>query len=447
MQKILFSIITLIGFVTIVSAQPDLMLSQQTDLWHANGAVNPAFFPKDKRIAIGGPGFSADVHLDGQNGLTFDDFVREVDGRDLIDLGQAIPKLKDQTTIALRQRIETVSGGVRVGRNIFSASHAIRVRSSVLFPKELPQLLWSGNAQFIGQTVNIGPTLAAYNWHEIGLGWAREFGKFTLGARAKWMVASNMVYTDLDFPFATVYTNPDVYQLQLRTDYGFLATDVIEGIDTSGFGYELATGDFGSNFNVKNSTLGLDLGATWRPTERLMIHASMLDIGTGLVFRDLSYYRSSGTFNYDGVTLPGANIINGDDLNFETRLDSLNDIFQFKRNDVDRHRVRLPARMYVGANFNVTKKIAVGATAYHEQGPDLESLTAAGASVQWAPLRWVSVTAMYSVNNRSATNLGGSVLFRVAGFSTFIASDNLLNGFSQKSSPAFNLRAGLNFAL
>jgi len=49
---------------------------------------------------------------------------------------------------------------------------------------------------------------------------------------------------------------------------------------------------------------------------------------------------------------------------------------------------------------------------------------------------------MYSANSRSVANIGLQVVFKPGPVQLYVASDNVLNGFSVKSSPGVNLRAG-----
>jgi Family of unknown function (DUF5723) len=434
-------------FCTLKSqAQTDLMLSQQPNVWHANTAINPAFFPKDKNIAIGLPAISVDLRFKGLDDLAYRDFVREVDGVTLIDLGGAIGKLDATNTIQLRQRTETASVGLRLGKTTLMAHHGIRVLNETTFPRNLIEMLWNGNAQFIGQDVQIAPVMTTYNWHEFGIGAARQIGSVNIAARAKWLQGSNLLATDPNAQSISINTSDDVYQLRIATNYGFHATNIIQSIDTSGLGYELITGDFGIPVGTPHRGLAWDLGATWQASERLLLHASALDLGASIQWKNTSYYRSQGQYEFDGVTIPGSALINGEDFEVTSGLDSLNDIYQFERSAADPYKVRLPFRMYAGAHFNATKRLAVGASFYREQAEGLAATTAAGVSAQWTPLRWITVGAQYSVNNRSATNLGASVLLGVAGVQTYIASDNVLDGFSKKSATRFNLRAGVSLS-
>ena len=66
--------------------------------------------------------------------------------------------------------------------------------------------------------------------------------------------------------------------------------------------------------------------------------------------------------------------------------------------------------------------------------------------MRWLPLRWLSLGAMYSVNDRSAANLGFHLAVTPGPVQFYFLSDNLLNAFTLKSSSAANLRAGLAMA-
>ena len=73
-----------------------------------------------------------------------------------------------------------------------------------------------------------------------------------------------------------------------------------------------------------------------------------------------------------------------------------------------------------------------------------KATVAMGASARWKPIKWISLGAMYSVNERSAANLGLHLVVKPGPIQVYFASDNVLNAFSIKNSPAVNLRTGLS---
>ena len=175
-------------------AQQELLLHQQNNLWHAS-ALNPAFFPSEKRIAIGGPSYGLDAAHSGN--VTYNDLLRKQGDRLVLDVGNAIGKLDPDNNVHYDQRFETVYLGVRFGSWYLQAGHAVRVNTAINYPKALAELYWYGNGPYIGQPLEIGFTANTATWNELHLGLGKRFGdKLTLGARAKFLSGVGALQTD-----------------------------------------------------------------------------------------------------------------------------------------------------------------------------------------------------------------------------------------------------------
>jgi len=208
------------------------MLQSSPELWHSN-ATNPAFFPKDKRIAIGLPGYSIDAAHSGN--LTYNDVFVKRNGIRYIDFSNAIDQLGPENTLHFDQRIETVSIGLKLSKKwIIQGGHANRLTGAITYPKDLAALLWNGNGPYIGKTLSIGPKVNLFDWNEWSVGLMRTFGRLTIGGKVKFLTGISSLETDNNHHTAEVYTNPDIYQLSLNTDYAFHTSSIISAFDTSG---------------------------------------------------------------------------------------------------------------------------------------------------------------------------------------------------------------------
>ncbi len=425
-----------------LGAQQELMLSSLPDLWHSN-SINPAFYPEGKRFFIGVPALSLDIAHSGE--LTYNDLFREEGDRTYIDLSQAIDKLEPENELFYQQRIETVSLGLRSRDSLWGLQlgHAILLNAWVKYPKSLAQILWYGNAPFVGQTLQIGPQTDAFDWHEWSVGVSRQVGNFSLGARLKYLTGMNLLRTDDGHTELSVYTDPDIYQLTLRTDYQFYSSSLVESFDTSGYGYDINAGSFGGSPSTKNSGFAFDLGLHAKLSERLSVYASALNLGGAITWKkDVSTFTSRNEYTYNGAEIAGLDIINGsDNLDFDAQLDTLNDIFKFVKTGSDNLKNDLPMRIYAGGSFDLSEKWSVSLNTMYETLNSRDN-TAAGAGIRWEPLRWLSLGAMYSTSTRSSSNLGFHLILQPGPVQVYLTSDNLLNGFSAKSSPAANFRVG-----
>ena len=424
-----------------LNAQQELMLNALPDLWHTN-SVNPAFFPEGKRFAVGLPGYSLDAAHSGD--ITYNDILRREGDRTVIDLGNVIDKLDPENEVFFDQRVETVSFGIRSRDDKWGLQlgHAIVLSGWVNYPKALAEVLWNGNAPYVGQTLQIGPQTDIFDWQEWNAGISRRFGNFSVGARVKFLTGVSALVTETGRNTMSVYTDPDIYQLTLTTDYAFHSSSIISAIDTAGLGFEFVTGSFGKQPSFDNSGVAFDLGLQAKLSERLSINAAILNLGGTITWeKNANLYASKNQYTYEGGTFPGTDIINGaDDIDFESKLDTLNDIFQFQKTS-EAFQSALPLRVLAGATFRFSEKWHVGVNVYY-QDTDNRTNTAGGVHVRWLPARWLSLGAMYSANSRSSSNLGFHVAVTPGPIQFYLLSDNLLNAFSLKNSPAINLRAG-----
>jgi len=435
------TVFVFILFSASLSAQQELMLGSLPDLWHSNG-LNPAFFPAGKRIAVGLPGYSLDAAHSGD--ITYNDVLRRDGNRTIIDLGNAIGKLEPQNDVFFDQRIETVSLGFR-SRNdkwAFQFGHAILLSGWINYPKSLAEVLWNGNAPYVGQTLDIGLKTSIFDWQEWSASLSRRVGKLSVGARVKYLTGVSALNTVPEHNTMRIYTDPDIYQLDLTTDYAFYSSSIISSIDTAGLGFDFVTGSFGKKPSVDNSGVAFDLGFEAKLSERLSVNAAVLNLGGTINWkRDANYFLSQNHYTYEGGTFPGTDIINGaDSINFEDKLDTLNDIFQFRK-QAAAFETAVPLRVVAGASFDLAERWRLGVNGYYQKTDDRTN-TALGVSLRWLPLRWLSLGAMYSANSRSSANLGFHVAVTPGPIQVYFLSDNLLNAFSLKNSPAINLRAG-----
>lgn len=435
------SALAVLASASALSAQQELMLHQQNQLWHAT-AVNPAFVFPDKKIAIGLPTFGLDAAHSGD--ITYNDLLSKQGDRTVLDLSKAIDKLEAENEVFYDQRFELLSLGFRLpGETFLQASYATRLTSTVNYPKSLAELFWYGNAPYIGQTLAVGFSSNTFEWHELSFGLAHRFGKsLTFGGRAKFLSGISALQTDENRNFVSVYTDPDIYQLTLQSDYAFHSSRTISAIDTSGLGFDIVRNQFENGFTA-NTGWAFDLGAQLQIGEKLTLSASVLDLGGSIKWKENSnYFQSQGTFEYKGVEIPGTDIINGttDSLDFTAALDSLNDVLQFEKTAAE-FASELPMRIYVGGTFKLTPRWSVGAVLHH-QNSERRSATSVGVNAHWAPLQWLSLGAMYSVNDQSAANLGFSLVLKPGPVQLYVLSDNALNAVTPYGSPAVNFRFG-----
>ena len=429
-----------------LTAQQELMLHTMSDVWHSN-ATNPAFFPEKKKFFIGLPGIGIDAAHSSH--IAFNDvFVKKGD-QTVANFSEIIDRLAPLNELYFDQRYDIVNLGVRLpGKIMLTAGYANRLSANIVYPKALPQLLWNGNAPYVGQTLELGVKADVADWNEWSIGLAKQIGPLTLGVRGKYLTGISSLLTDRNHQSTTVYTSSDIYQLTLETDYAFYSSSIISAIDTAGLGVDITVVDQAKKLFSKNAGKSFDIGVQYKINDRITLDASVLDLGGKIKWDyQANYFFSKGSYVYEGQTLPGIDFINGvDSLDFDTKLDTINDIFNFTKT-AGEYSTALPLRAYFGSTFKIGKRWVVGLSGYLNHRDVVGNTYAVGGSVRWKPMPWVSLGAMYSLNQHSVANMGFHLVLKPGPVQVYFASDNLLNAFSVKNSSAVNLRAGISLLL
>ncbi|NRB47891.1 MAG: hypothetical protein HRU41_09490 [Saprospiraceae bacterium] len=426
----------LLGFgVLPLLAQQDLSTPFYQNLWQAN-RTNPAFIPEHK-IVMGLPGIYNNLHVEN---ITYNDLIIQRDGQNIIDVDQGITLLDRENLLRENLDLETISLGFRTGNLQISLGHMLRYNAFANYPKTLPQLIWQGNAQFVGQNVAFGPDLQLNAYHEYSLGLAYQLGsRLTIGAKAKYLsgVADvSTARTDL-----RLSTSDDVYQLQLDADYlvnssGALQYDGFDQLDLDFSFGQVETAQLFSNNNGLAFDLGvhLDLG-------KLDIGISALDIGGQIDWKeDVRNYSLQGQFEYQGLNVAQGILDSQTDLG--NAIDTLREIY----NPVETqqgYRTELPLRTYLTLGYDLTQKIRLGALFYTESYRE-ETYGALAINGQWTLHPILTLGATYAYRQQRYDNFGIQAIAKVGPVQLVAATDNIFTAIQPKDSHSANFRVGLN---
>lgn len=416
-------------------AQQELNTHLMRGVWQANRS-NPALFPEHK-LTVGLPGVYSNLLI---TGLKYNQIVsKDADGRRVLDIDKGISQLDDWNIIRENTEIETLSFGLRMGKLSLSAAHSIRFNAFMNYPKTLPQLIWQGNAQFIGQEVDFGPDLQLFGFSELSLGLAFEVApKLSIGARAKYLSGLGDISTSRNS--LRLYTDDEAYQLRLDADF---QADVTGSIEYQGFQEPVVDFEFGKfAFNqlfTSNNGFALDFGAVFR-TDKFDIAASVLDIGSINWKDNARFYRLQGEYEYQGLDV--AQSILDDTTSIGSVLDSLESAYSPEEGFAS-YSTRLAPRYYLSASYRLSDKLRIGGVFYSEQYRG-ESFPAVAFTATAQVMSWWSVGGSYGMRNRRFDNIGAHTALQVGPVQLVAATDNLISVFLQKNSHSANLRLGLN---
>ncbi len=426
-------------FATSLQAQQELGLSLMHHVWQSN-KTNPAVVQPNP-LVIGGLGLRNNLVFDGP---TYNQIVTQQNGKPVIDIDRLIGFLEPQNTIRDDLDFSTLSAAVRIKNLTLSVGHSIKYHAFLKYPKTLPQIVWQGNAQFIGETVDLGNELQVSGYHELAFGAAYKIGNLTLGAKGKFLNGIADATSDEDHHAASLYTDPDVYQITLNGDY---ILHTANSIDYENYDDLDADFNFGSltfdQFFSKNAGFALDLGARLE-LGKLDLAASIIDIGKITWDDNVTNYAATKSYQYDGLDFSQA--LTGGDSNLGNALDTLEALFQVEKSSGS-YSNKLPRKMYLSAGWQLNDTWRLSGVFFNENFRG-ESAAAVAVGVNAALLKAVNIGATYAVKeNKSYDNLGLNLALNLGPFQLFGVTDNIFALVKPGDAKNFTARFGAAFLM
>ncbi|RMG60438.1 MAG: hypothetical protein D6722_20925 [Bacteroidetes bacterium] len=432
MRHLLPFLTLLFGMALPASAQQALSLHFAPRAMQAQ-ETNPAFF-NEKLITISLPSpYVSVLH----SGFTYRDLIQPVGDSLRLDIPGALSQMEEMNDLRLFSQVDILGIGVKLA--MFQVTAGARARTDVLvsYPRDLVALGWEGNAAHLDETLSLGPTGYARAWSEIYLGGAiRVTKKIQIGARAKYLVGlADATFTRHDL---TLYTNPEIYQLEARADY-VLHTSVLN------LGQDLSSPDFVFEPQVFGPNRGwaVDLGLRVQPIKQLELAASLTDLGFIDWNAQSQRYEATGTLAFAG--LDAAQLLDEDSLSMDFIDELADSLLQGMelRSSPDMYRTYLPAKAYVSATFRPIKLLKVGVL-YHAEsyGGRTRQALAVHGGVDVGKILNTGLT--WSLQDGRAGHLGAHAYLKLGPAALLLATDNVLAFIQPDRARTTNARLGLN---
>ena len=460
--KIIFSLALLAGAGLQTWAQA------QNSLYFMNGVpqsnrVNPARNP-DCGFYIGIPILSTLSTQISSNPLVYEDVIYRHPEEDslitfLHPLGNQeafLDKLKPLNVLLADTRTSFISIGFGTGAGFFSLDLTTRAQATLYFPKDLARLVLEGADE--GGVYNMdGTGIDFAGFDEIAVGWSRVIGnKWKIGVRGKalfgfgnlsvsrselevrtseeaWNIQADMEF-NASLPFAEVVYNED----------GMIEDIIIEDELSS----MRPSAIFKEAFNAKNFGLAVDLGVDYRPTDRWLLSASVLDFGYIRWTDEVHKMNFKIDYDYRGLEVNPFDFTGdlslGDyvDSSFTALADSLADGLEFTPGGS--YSSRLNPKLYIGASWWATPSINFGLLSRTDflRETIFEQLT---ASANFAAGRILNFTLSYTFMNSNWKNFGAGISFNAGPINLYVISDNSLNViFWPEEAQSANFWFGMN---
>ena len=411
---------------------------------------NPAFVPKYK-FSLGLP-FSSMYEGYTNNGFSYNDLITKKDGQVKANLSNWVKILPDKTYIAPALSFDFLRLGFKVKSKLYMSINAtVKEYGHFVLPKGLASIFIEGNAPYVGSTVNISPKLETISYFETGVGASYVVNnKLTIGGRLKLLRGITSITTQTSDISIAVDQN---YYVTASADLK-VKTSGINSLTNSG--YEISNEI--KNY-LKNRGMAIDIGATYRLLDKLTLNASLIDIG-GISWKSNLYQYSldKTKANYTFSGIDATQLVNGNASDYmKAQSDSIKNNFKLQEGTTTSYRTPLPGKMFLGANFELLKKLSVGAVFFAEKFQDRFS-PGGTASLNHHLGKVISTSLSYTVSNRSYNNLGVGLSFNLAPIQLYVVGDNMLRIPSSlivhknmndyvNTAQIINMRLGLNFVI
>lgn len=403
-------------FFSIVSAYQ--AYSQDIGLMNLEGQlpatyVNPATI-MDKKWNIAFAGLSVGLNSDGPviNDLTSQNTL----GKRYLDVNKISQNLNDINHLFLDYEIHTLDVGLQLGNVAFMAGHSFKAQAAFQYPKKLIEVLAQGNAPFINQPIQIGPSLDLTSYNQFYLGAQKTLGRFTIGIKGKLIYGLSNIYAENSD--IVMRTDDEFYQIEFKNNYLVRTSNALRynRLDSIDFDYSALSFD---HIFFNNSGFGFDLGLTFKLNEKLTLSASALDIGS--ISWDFSpkAYSSTGTFTFDGIDL--ASFLG--DTSFVGIKDTLLDVFKVKTEN-ESYSTTLNNTFTLGASYEPNQKWTFNVLYRLKNDFSIRRHFLSLAAVRKFSVLNLGLTYNISKNNFTSFGLFSNV--RLGPFNIYAATDNIL---------------------
>lgn len=398
--------------------------------------TNAAFAPKEK-LVFGIGGIAGGLNF---RGPSFDDVLREENGRRVLNVNFVISQMERRNLLQESLSVETIGAAVRFDDLSIHIGHRIRSEGFFEYPRTLAQVIFEGNAQFIGETIDLSTNLQINSYHEFALGAAYQFGDLTIGARAKYL--NGIAYLKTVRNKLLLTTDEDAYQLTLDTDYLIRTAGLLDyrAIDDFDFNFGFQLDDFGTFFG-NNHGFALDLGAQYTLGD-LTLAVSAVDLAGSIDWtEEIENLRSEQVLTYEGLDISEA--LTGGGVDFDNALDTLNQILEFTTDQVA-FEEPLNRRLYFSLLHRVSEKLLVGGLLTFRERQLLDDEFGFTLSAQFQPIEALYLGATYASRRNDFDNLGLQVSYTLGPVQLFGMTDDVLSITSYQNRKGANFRAGLN---
>lgn len=436
-----------------------------------NHLLNPALRPTNS-IYIGLPALSGINININNNFVNFSDVIIKGQPKDSLisflhpdyNVDKFLAKIKDKNSMEPESMIQLLGVGFSLGQDSYVFLDINdRIDGNIVLPGDLFKLALKGNEGFVGSKIDLSSLRGDIKYYrEFGVGISRNFtDKLRLGIKGKLLFG--IAGASIDNKSLGITVNEDyshTFDANLAVNMSGpvnVYMDSKHNIDSIVFDdnrFKTSGGVTDFLSGKKNLGLGLDIGATYELTDRILVSASITDLGFIRWKKDVTNLKANNQFEFSGLNM--LDVINGtktiDELG-KDMLDSLKNAFVVSNTKAP-FTTYLPFGISFGGSYSVTRQFSVGLLSYSRViGKQIREALTLSANINLG--NTLSASLSYTAENHQYDNLGAGLAFRAGVAQFYLITDRIpvawykiKNDKSNIVLPAnwntFNLRLGMN---
>ena len=406
-----------------------------------NHLLNPALRPSNS-FYIGLPGLSGTNLSVSNNFISFSDVFIKGQASDSIitflhpdyNSDKFLNKINDKNFFEPQALVQTFGVGFTVGDNIYMFLDINeKVEGNFVLPGDIFELALRGNEGFVGKTIDLSSLRGEMKYYrEYGFGFSRNFtDKLRIGGKGKVLTGIASLSTDnrsLGITVNNDYTHTLNADVTINASAPLIVNkDADNNIESISFDTTLlaTNSDYVSYLlSGKNLGFGIDLGATYDISDKIMVSAALTNLGFIKWKSNVFNFKSENQFEFSGLNMN--DVINGS-ISFDSlasqMADSLKNAFKISDSN-DPFTTFLPFGVTLGGSYYLTNNISVGLLSYTRFiGKQVrESLT---LSTNLNISNTFSASLAYTIANKQYDNLGAGMAFRAGIFQLYLMADRI----------------------
>jgi hypothetical protein len=407
-----------------------------------NHLLNPAMRPSNS-FYLGLPGVSGINFNINNNFVNFSDvFMKGQTGDSVISIlhpdynvNDFLAKIKERNSIEIESSVQLFGLGFSAGKDLYVFLDINeRMDGNIVIPGDIFKLALLGNEQFVGNKIDLSSLRGDFKYYrEVGLGFSRNFSdKLRIGVKGKLLfgiVAMSIDNQALGITVNENYTHTLDADLAVNLSGPFKVirnstTNKIESIDFDDSNLKTTSGILDLISGTRNIGLGIDIGATYEITDKLVVSAAVTDLGFIKWKNNVTNLLAKSKFEFSGLNM--VDVINGsktiDQLGQEMA-DSLKNSFNLSDTKVP-FTTALPFGVTLGGSYSLTKWFSVGLLSYSRIiSKQLRESATLSANINFRNA--FSTSLSYTAANHRYDNLGFGLAFRPGIFQFYMAADRL----------------------